>query len=152
VWRATAAVLVVGLLILAWAVSPTERRRLSVVARLEVGDSVSRVVELLGDPAARCPGGQVGHLQRSFPEGWPTAATETALAQLARETRERWVYPVGRGAHAGCAPRRGQTEVGVGSDGRVRWLIANTGKTPVRLPAEYAPGNPAPDVQQPTEK
>jgi hypothetical protein len=142
VWRATVAILLVGLIVLVWVLSPSERHRRRVAGRLEVGDSVSRVTELLGEPAARCPGSSIHHLAESFPTGWTTAATETAVQALAQQTRERLVYPLSRRRVADCRPHDDQTEVGVDARGHVRWILPIAGKSVVRLPADFAPASP----------
>jgi hypothetical protein len=142
VWRATAAIVLVGVIVLVWVLSPSERHRHRVVGRLAVGDSVSRVTELLGEPAARCPGSTIHHLVGSFPGGWTTAAMETAVQTLAQQTRERLVYPLGHRRPADCRPHDGQTEVGVDAHGRVRWILTVAGKTVVRLPPDFAPASP----------
>ena len=135
----SAAVLLVGLLVVIWAASPGERRRRGVMEDVVPGDTAAVVVGLLGEPAARCSG--VAHLRDAFPPGWPTAAVQTALQRLEAETAERWVYPVGRGT-PDCAPADGRTEVGIDGRGRVLWTIPVTGRTPVRLPADMTPAAP----------
>lgn len=136
-------ILLLGLVVLVWVMSPSERRRRSLANRLQIGDSVTRVTELLGPPGARCPGSSLAHLARAFPGGWPSAAVETALQTLANQTRERLVYPVGRSAGAAaCSRSSRQTEVGIDPAGRVRWVIAETGRTTLRLPPDFAPAQP----------
>lgn len=142
IWIATGIIVVLGILVLVWAVSPTERRRRSVMGDLELNDPASRVTELMGAPGARCPGSSVAHLARSFPPGWPASATEAALQEMGEETRERWVYPISLRRTASCAPRDGQTEIGVGRDGRVLWYVVVVGKTPLQLPDTYSPAAP----------
>jgi hypothetical protein len=142
VWRATAAIIVVGLLALVWAVSPTERKRREVVERLEVGDSVARVEELLGRGAVHCPVGSLQHLEKSFPAGWPASSIQSALQAISRRTRERWVYPLSSRHRPSCTPADGVTEIGVGADGRLVWYVAVTGKTTLTLPDDLSPAGP----------
>lgn len=131
-----------GLLVLFWVVSPTERKRREVVERLEVGDSVSRVEHLLGHGAARCPVGSLQHLEQSFPAGWPGASVQTALHAMAARTKERWVYSLSARHHPSCTPADGVTEIGVGADGRLVWYVPVTGKTTLTLPDDLTPGRP----------
>ena len=140
-WTATALVLLVGVLVLVWVVSPAERRRRGAMDGLDVGDPASRLVQLLGEPAARCPAGDLAQLRGAFPPGWPGASVESALGTLAAATAERWVYPIGRGS-SDCAPLDGRTEVGVDAERRVLWYVTVTGKTPVQLPPEVSPASP----------
>lgn len=134
--------MLVGLLVLIWVVSPSERKRREVVSRLEIGDSISRVEELLGPEVTHCPVGSLQHLQSSFPTGWPGASIQAALPALAKRTRERWVYSLGKDQRADCAAVDGVTEIGVGSDGRLVWYIAVTGKTTLILPEDLSPAGP----------
>lgn len=142
IWIATAAVLLGGLVVILWVTSPAEGRRREIMDRLELGDSASRVVALLGEAPARCPGAELAHLGASFPPGWPGSSSEAALQALGVRTHERWVYPLGPGRPAGCDPREGQTEIGISPDGTILWYVAVTGKTPLRLPAEISPASP----------
>jgi hypothetical protein len=135
-------VLLAGLVALIWMTSPAERRRRETMERLELGDSASRVVALLGEPPARCPGSGLDHLKASFPPGWPEVAAVGALESLGARTAERWVYPLSLRRVAGCEPADGQTEIGIGADGTILWYIALAGKTPLRLPEEIAPATP----------
>jgi hypothetical protein len=135
-------VVLVGALALIWVVSPTERKRRDLVERLEPGDSTPRVEELLGSAGTQCPVGTLAHLEKSFPTGWPGASTQTAIQALARRTAQRWVYPLSSRHHAGCTPADGVTELGVGSDGRIVWYVAITGKTSVTLPNDLTPAGP----------
>jgi len=128
--------------VLIWVVSPTERRRREVVSRLEVGDSVSRVEELLGHAPARCAVGSLQHLQKSFPAGWPGASIQAALSALATRTHERWVYALGNSHRADCTQVEGVTEIGVGVNGRLVWYVAVTGKTTLNLPNDLSPAGP----------
>lgn len=141
-WRATAAVVVVGLLALIWLFSPTERKRRDLVQRLELGDSVSRVEDLLGSAPLRCPVGSLDHLEGSFPPGWPGASSRSALQALQARTRERWIYPMGNRKPADCMPVDGSTELGVSADGHLVWYVAITGKTTLTLPDDLSPAGP----------
>ena len=142
VWIATGLVLLAGVLVILWVMSPTERGRRRVMEDLELGDSISRVVGFLGAAPARCPAAALSHLQPSFPPGWHAASVARALQALEERTLERWIYPVRPRTDTGCAPQDGQTEIGISDTGRVVWYITVTGKTPIRLPAEITPALP----------
>jgi hypothetical protein len=130
--------------VLVWFASPSERRRRGIVDRLEVGDPADRVEELMGVPGARCRGGDLEHLDASFPLGWPAASVATTLQTLGEETRDRWVYPLSSRREAGCAPADRQTEIGFDAEGRVLWLVGIMGESPLRLPDRFTPATPAP--------
>jgi hypothetical protein len=131
-------VVLLGAVVLLWSISPGERRREQVMERIRVGDEVARVEELLG-PAQRCPVNGLAHLRTRFADEWPVAAVDVALQRLSRETAERWVYPVDARRPADCAGGEGNTEIGIGRDGRVLWYVTITGKTGLRLPDDYTP-------------
>ncbi len=137
--RATAAVLLVGLAVVAWALASPGRRWARSVNRLALGSDTAQVTTLLGDPPARCPAGGMEHLRDRFPTGTPLPAMEQALDRLQAETAQRWVYPDERGERAGCTPRHGATEIGVDRSGRVRWYVPATGRIPLVLPEGYLP-------------
>lgn len=107
--------------------------------RLNPGDPLERVTELLGEPGARCSAGDLSHLAESFPPGWPAASVETTLQTLGTETRERWIYPLDPDDEAPCAPTNEQTELGIAADGRLLWYVAITGESPLRLPGRFTP-------------
>lgn len=110
--------------------------------RLEVGDSVTRVEELLGRGAVRCPVGSLQHLAGSFPAGWPASSIQSALQALTHRTKARWVYPLSSRHRPSCTPADGVTEIGVGPDGRLVWYVAVTGKTMLTLPDDLSPAGP----------
>lgn len=143
IWIATVVIVLMGLLVLLWNISPTERRRHAILERTEVGDQANHVTEMIGATPVRCPAGDLTHLQRSFPDGWAQAAVDVALEQLAQGSNERWVYAVDRRRTASCTPSNGVTEVGVDDQGRVLWYVAITGKTMLRLPEELTPSGPS---------
>lgn len=128
-----------GIAVLVWALSSTERRRERAAGKLGLGDPAARVTQLLGPPAATCPPGSVEHLREHLPAGFPPAAEEETLGRLQVETAERWVYPLDGGEEAGCAPAEGMTEVGLDRSRRVLWYVPVTGKTPMVFPEEYLP-------------
>lgn len=138
VWIATAAIALVGVVVVALAFGNAERRRERAVSSLSLGDEARRVEALLGGGGIRCPAASIGHLRGSLPEEWGAAAAETALGRMARETAERRVYPLDHRGQAGCSVASGATEVGLGADGRVLWYVAVTGRTRMTLPAAFA--------------
>jgi hypothetical protein len=135
---ATIVIGVVGLLLLLWFVSPTERKRRAVMGELEIGADSSRVVRLLGAPV-RCSSATVARMRAGFPTDWPAPAVESVSGRLAQATAQRWVYAINRRKRLGCGAAEGHTEVGVGKDGRVLWFIPVTGRTPIKMPDDYMP-------------
>jgi hypothetical protein len=134
-------VVLLGAAVILWVTSPGEQLRRRAMRGVEVGADSGTVVAELGAPPARCSPRVLRHLAPAFPPGWPQASIDAALLRLEADTRERWVYPIKRRA-PGCAPRSGQTEVGIAHDGKVLWLVTVTGKTPLALPEELAPATP----------
>ena len=74
IWLATFAILLVGGGVLALALFSPARRWQRAVGRLAVGISAEQVERILGSPSVTCPPQGVGHLDRSFPAGWPAGA------------------------------------------------------------------------------
>ena len=135
---ATGVIAVLGVILLVWFLSPTERRRRSVMQEVAIGADTTEVARLLGAPV-RCPHGSTEQLRRSFPEDWSARAVETALSRMDFGTRERWLYGINPRRPIGCDATEEHTEIGVGVDGRVLWTIDITGQTPIRLPETYTP-------------
>jgi hypothetical protein len=133
--RATAVIALLGLLGIVWAWNRPDRRHGRLADRLHVGDDSARITEVMRTGGVSCPPGALGHLRERFPAGFAPAAQEALLARMARETGERRVIPL-RGETRGCIPGRGDTEVGIGRDGRVLWVVESTGRTPLRLSDE----------------
>ena len=73
-WYATAGVVAVGLILLAWLISPTERKRRSVVEDLAIGTDSAVVIRALGQPVRCAPGG-LELFRSSFPTDWPRPIT-----------------------------------------------------------------------------
>lgn len=138
IWAVTIAILVVGLIVLVWSFSPTERHRRDVMGRLEIGDDSARVAQLVGSPL-RCPGSAMDALRRSLPTDWPPAAAEQALRRLEADTGERWLYPIHLRQRIGCTSQSPHTEVGIDRRGRVLWYVPVTGKSTIVLPDQYSP-------------
>jgi hypothetical protein len=53
-WIASGIIAALGLVLLVWLISPTERKRRSVMADVAIGSDTAGVVRLLGPPV-RCP-------------------------------------------------------------------------------------------------
>jgi hypothetical protein len=136
----TLVILLAGAAAVLYAYGRSEARRERALRGLEVGDTVTQVTERLGQPPFVCATGALAHLAGQFPPGWPAAAQSRAIEQLRQETAERWVFPLRETATDPCAAPRNATEVGVGPDRRVHWLVPLEGREPLRLPPEYAPG------------
>ena len=137
-WVATGVIVVLGLALVAWLVSPTERKRRSVVDGLEIGSDSSEVLRALGAPV-RCGPAPLERFREGFPSDWPRPVTELAAADLSARTAQRWIYAVNPRDRIACDSRDAHTEVGIGADGRVLWHIAITGRTPIETPAAYTP-------------
>ena len=142
---ATGLVIGLGLIALALAFfGSDDSRRARQVRRLSPGLASAAVVDRLGPPPARCPVGELDYLQANFPDEFSPATAGETIARMEAETSERWVYP-GRGRTPGCIATNGATEIGLGRDGRILWLVPVTGRTPVRLPDAYRT-----DLQEPS--
>jgi hypothetical protein len=135
---ATGVIAVLGVVLLLWFLSPTERRRRSVMGEVAIGADTAEVTGLLGAPV-RCPPRATQQVRTSFPEDWPPRAVETAVSRMDFGTRERWLYPVNPRTRIGCDTTEAHTEIGIGVDGRVLWTVDITGRTPIRLPEDYTP-------------
>jgi len=115
-----------GLLVLAVMFSPA-RRREQAAGELAAGDDSTQVLAHLGPTPTRCPAGGLEHLGDGFAGEVPRRTRETALERMRALTAARWLYP----GRAGCTPEGGDAEVGLGSDGRVLWIVPATGRIPV---------------------
>ena len=135
---ATVVIVALGLIVLAWVVSPTERKRRSLMGRVEVGDDTAQVVQLLGDPV-RCGAPSAELVRGGLPRDWPPPAVGSTIDRLEQETTQRWVYPINPRRRIPCETDEEHTEVGIDRDGRVLWFIAVTGRTGIALPESYSP-------------
>jgi len=116
--RLSLAILVLGLIAVAVALyfSPDRRRRRE-AARLPLDADTTLVLRTLGPRPTRCPPGAMDHLADGL--GWlQERDSGAALAQLRRDTRQRWIYPGRRG----CTPLKGETELGIDERGRMLWI------------------------------
>jgi hypothetical protein len=134
----TALILMVGAAVVLWAVLRPEAQRERALRELQVGDTATTVIHDLGEPR-RCPVGRLDHLVGKFPGGWSAAAQSAAVERLRQQTAERWLYPLDDAADP-CADPRNATEVGLGHDGRVLWILPLAGRHPLVLPPGFAPG------------
>ncbi|HEX2188649.1 MAG TPA: hypothetical protein VHG51_07100 [Longimicrobiaceae bacterium] len=137
--RATGAILLLGIAVLAFVLLSPERRRERRADDLRVGDEAGRVQALLGVPPVTCPAGSLDHLADRFPTGTPPAAVEAALARLQAETAERWVYPLDMEERVGCVPGEGTTEVGFDRGRSVLWYVPVAGRVAIVVPEGYLP-------------
>lgn len=135
---ATGVIVALGLLVLVWLVSPTERKRRALVDGLAIGTDSTVVLRELGQPV-RCEPGDMENFRAGFPADWPRPVTELAMADIGAKTAERWVYAINLRDRLPCDSDEEHTEIGIGADGRVLWHIAVTGKTVVELPEAYTP-------------
>jgi len=137
-WIASAVVAALGVIVLVWFFSPTERRRRTAMLDVAIGADTAEVVRLLGQPV-RCPPKATEQIRAAFPTDWPPRLVETALSRIDYATRQRWVYAINSRKRLGCGAREAHTEIGIGADGRVLWSVDVTGRTAIRLPEEYTP-------------
>jgi hypothetical protein len=137
-WIASGVIAALGLVLLVWFISPTERKRRATMSDVAIGADTTVVVRLLGPPV-RCPPKATEEVRAAFPTDWPPRLVETALSRMDYATRQRWVYAVNLRERPGCNDRERHTEIGVGADGRVLWAVDVTGRTPIRLPDDYTP-------------
>jgi hypothetical protein len=86
------------------------------------------VLRTLGPAPTRCPAGALEHLRGELTMG-DAIEVDSAMLQLRRDTRQRWLYP---GRH-GCTAARGETELGLDGAGRLLWIEPAAGKDYVRL-------------------
>jgi hypothetical protein len=116
--RLSLIIVVLGLIAVAAALyfSPDRRRRREAV-RLPLDADTAQVLRTLGPRPTRCPPGAMEHLADGL--GWlQERDSGSALAQLKRDTRQRWLYPGRRG----CMPQKGETELGIDAGGRMLWI------------------------------
>ena len=139
IWLVTFAILLVGGGVLALALFSPARRWQRAVGRLSVGISARQVERILGSPSVTCPPQALGHLDRSFPAGWPAGAVDWMREQMAAETRERWIYIRSETPALHCEVPAGATEIGIGGDGRVLWYVPAYGRSSLVLPADWDP-------------
>lgn len=135
---ATAVIVVLGLILVAWLISPTERKRRALLDDLAVGSDTALVIRALGEPV-RCAAGGLERFREGFPTDWPRPVTELAVADIGARTTQRWIYAINPRTRLPCDSEQEHTEIGIGADGRVLWHIAVTGKTPIELPEAYTP-------------
>jgi hypothetical protein len=136
----TILILLAGAAVVLYMFTRADSQRERALRGLMVGDTVTRVVERLGDPPYVCPTGSLAHLQGRFPPGWPAAAQANAIERLEEHTSERWIYPVTEEHVNPCPAPQRATEIGIGHDGRVLWLIPLAGRQPLQIPDTLAPG------------
>ena len=122
----SAAIIVLGLGILAIVLLTGDRQRERAAVTLLPGEDSTAVKRELGDPPHRCQPSSLAHLASSFPD-LPRPTLEQELARLRAGTAQRWLYPDG----AGCVPGRGDTEIGLDRDGTVLWIVPITGRRPI---------------------
>jgi hypothetical protein len=136
----TILILVAGAVIVAHALTRPEARRERAVGPLAPGDTASAAAERLGASPTVCGSDDLTHLLGRFPHGWSGAAQERAVEWLEESTVERWVYPLNAGERASCAGAAGLTEVGIGADGRLVWILPLAGRKSLLLPDTLQPG------------
>lgn len=130
-------ILLLGLIVVAWSFSSTQWKRRVIMRRLDFGDDTTRVVGLLGPPV-RCPRATEA-IRDGVPKDWPPPVVESTTQSLSEATAQRWIYAINLKTRPPCGTRRGHTEIGVDSAGRMLWYISVTGRTPIRVPDEYTP-------------
>ena len=135
---ATAVIVALGVILVAWLISPTERKRRSLLEELAIGTDTAAVIRSLGDPV-RCAPGELERFREGFPTDWPRPVTELAIADIGARTAQRWIYAINLRTRLRCDSDEAHTEIGIGSDGRVLWHIAVTGETTVEVPEAYTP-------------
>ena len=107
--------------------SPDHRRRRA-ADRLPARADSARVLRTLGPRPTRCPPGTMDHVEGGLAME-SSAEADSAMARLRRDTRQRWIYP----GRSGCTPRKGETELGIDSAGRVLWIQPGAQKGDVKL-------------------
>jgi hypothetical protein len=105
------------------------RRRERAAGGIQPGDDSTAVLTRLGTSPQRCAPGEMQHVYNAFEGSIPRTTREAALEQIRQQTAARWIYPA-----RGCTPRQGDTEVGLGADGRVLWMVPATGVVPMVYP------------------
>jgi hypothetical protein len=113
--RLSLVILVLGLIAVAVALyfSPDRRRRRE-AARLPLNADTALVLRTLGPRPTRCPPGAMEHVAAALGD----VERDSAMIQLRRDTRQRWIYPGRRG----CTPLKGETELGIDAGGRMLWI------------------------------
>jgi hypothetical protein len=91
-----------------------DRRRQREAARLPLDADTALVLRTLGPHPTRCPPGAMEHVAAEL----DVVERDSAMIQLRRDTRQRWLYP---GRH-GCTPQKGETELGIDQRGRMLWI------------------------------
>jgi hypothetical protein len=126
----SAAILAVGLIavLVALYLAPARQRRRKAAA-LPLGADSTLVLRTLGARPTRCPTGALEHLGPQI-SGLSGMQQDSAMMQLRRGTRERWIYPGRRG----CTPEAGDTEVGLDPAGRVFWILPDAEGGDVKIP------------------
>ena len=124
----SAAIIAVGVLILLAYLLMGDRGRERSARSIRLGDDAASVATRMGGEGAKCPVGDLAHLQNAFPPNTPRPTAEEEIAGLRGRTATRWVY--GKG---GCTPRSGDTEVGFATGGRVVWVVHTHGTTPITM-------------------
>jgi hypothetical protein len=123
----SAAIIAIGLLVVAGVLLFGGSRREGRAADLAVGDDSASVVRLMGAPPHRCEASNLAHLADQFAPGTPRPTIDEELTRLRRGTAARWVYPRGQG----CVPDDGATEIGLDRQGRVLWVVPTRDKRPL---------------------
>lgn len=136
----TILILVVGAGIVVYALMRPEARRERAVGALALGDTATAATQRIGATPTICGSDDLHHLGGRFPPGWSGAAQERAIEWLEEQTVERWVYPLNAGERASCAGAAGLTEVGIGANGRIVWVLPLSGRRPLMLPETLQPG------------
>jgi hypothetical protein len=106
--------------------SPDHRRRRAADGLPDRADT-ALVLRTLGPRPTRCPPGAMEHVAGELP--LEATEAESVMVQLRRDTRGRWIYPGRRG----CTPRKGETELGIDSAGRMLWIQPGAGQGEVKL-------------------
>ena len=125
--RVSLLIVVLGLVAVAVAVylSPDRRRRRAADG-LPNGADTTLVLRTLGPRPTRCPPGAMEHLRGELGAAYED---DSVMAQLRRDTRQRWLYP----GRAGCTPRKGETELGIDAAGRMLWIQPGARQGEVKL-------------------
>jgi hypothetical protein len=127
--RVSALIIVLGLIAVAVAVylSPDHRRRRA-ADRLPPQADSALVLGTLGPRPTRCPPGAMSHLEGELSSPASLEA-DSVMLQVRRDTRQRWIYP----GRQGCTPRKGETELGIDSAGRMLWIQPGAQRGEVKL-------------------
>ena len=127
--RLSLLIVVLGLAAVAVAVylSPDHRRRRAADRLPEKADS-ALVLRTLGPRPTRCPPGAMDHVEGGLAME-SSSEVDSAMVQVRRDTRQRWIYP----GLQGCTPRKGETELGIDSAGRMLWIQPGAQRGAVKL-------------------